>query len=83
MKNTRWHCRKFQHELVKILDDKNVSEDSSQKPLVVYVGAKTGRDGVHGAAMASESFDDNSEAKRPNVQIGDPYYEKLLVEALS
>jgi phosphoribosylformylglycinamidine synthase II len=70
-----------EHELVKILDDKNVSEDSSQKPLVVYVGAKTGRDGVHGAAMASESFDDNSEAKRPNVQIGDPYYEKLLIES--
>lgn len=48
---------------------------------VVYVGAKTGRDGVHGAAMASESFDENSESKRPNVQIGDPFYEKLLIES--
>lgn len=49
--------------------------------LVVYVGAKTGRDGVHGAAMASESFDENSDAKKPNVQIGDPYFEKLLIES--
>ncbi|GIL18403.1 MAG: phosphoribosylformylglycinamidine synthase subunit PurL [Oligoflexia bacterium] len=48
---------------------------------VVYVGAKTGKDGVHGAAMASESFDENSEAKKPNVQIGDPYFEKLLIES--
>ena len=49
--------------------------------LVVYVGAKTGRDGVHGASMASASFDEDSESKKPNVQIGDPYYEKLLIEA--
>lgn len=49
--------------------------------LVVYVGAKTGKDGVHGAAMASESFDENSEAKKPNVQIGDPFFEKLLIES--
>ncbi|MCC7405556.1 MAG: phosphoribosylformylglycinamidine synthase subunit PurL [Bdellovibrionales bacterium] len=48
---------------------------------VVYVGAKTGRDGVHGASMASESFDANSEAKKPTVQIGDPFYEKLLIES--
>jgi len=48
---------------------------------VVYVGAKTGKDGVHGAAMASESFDANSDAKKPNVQIGDPYFEKLLIES--
>jgi phosphoribosylformylglycinamidine synthase II len=48
---------------------------------VVYVGAKTGKDGVHGAAMASESFDENSEAKKPNVQIGDPFFEKLLIES--
>lgn len=48
---------------------------------VVYVGAKTGRDGIHGAAMASASFSDNSEDKKPNVQIGDPFYEKLLIEA--
>jgi phosphoribosylformylglycinamidine synthase len=49
--------------------------------LVVYVGAKTGKDGVHGASMASESFDENSEKKKPNVQIGDPYFEKLLIES--
>lgn len=48
---------------------------------VVYVGAKTGRDGIHGASMASESFDEESESKRPTVQIGDPFYEKLLIEA--
>lgn len=48
---------------------------------VVYVGAKTGRDGVHGASMASESFDDNSAAKKPTVQIGDPFFEKLLIES--
>lgn len=48
---------------------------------VVYVGAKTGRDGVHGAAMASESFDNDSDSKKPNVQIGDPYFEKLLIES--
>jgi phosphoribosylformylglycinamidine synthase subunit PurL len=48
---------------------------------LVYVGAKTGRDGVHGASMASESFDEDSESKRPTVQIGDPFYEKLLIES--
>ncbi len=48
---------------------------------VVYVGAKTGRDGVHGASMASASFDNDSESKKPNVQIGDPFFEKLLIEA--
>lgn len=48
---------------------------------VVYVGAKTGRDGVHGASMASESFDEDSEAKKPNVQIGDPFFEKCLIES--
>ncbi len=49
--------------------------------LIVYAGAATGRDGVHGAAMASESFDSDMEKKKPNVQIGDPFYEKLLIEA--
>ena len=48
---------------------------------VVYVGAKTGRDGVHGASMASESFEADSEAKRPTIQIGDPFFEKLLIES--
>ena len=47
---------------------------------VLYVGAKTGRDGIHGATMASDAFDDTSEQKRPNVQIGDPFLEKLLLE---
>lgn len=49
--------------------------------LVVYVGAKTGKDGVHGASMASESFDSNSEAKKPTIQKGDPFFEKLLIES--
>ncbi|MFL5336582.1 MAG: phosphoribosylformylglycinamidine synthase subunit PurL [Geminicoccaceae bacterium] len=48
---------------------------------VVYVGAKTGRDGIHGATMASAEFSDASEAKRPTVQVGDPFTEKLLIEA--
>jgi phosphoribosylformylglycinamidine synthase subunit PurL len=48
---------------------------------VVYVGAKTGRDGIHGASMASASFDSDSESKRPTVQVGDPFTEKLLLEA--
>ena len=48
---------------------------------VIYVGAKTGRDGIHGASMASAEFDEQSEEKRPNVQVGDPFLEKLLLEA--
>jgi phosphoribosylformylglycinamidine synthase len=48
---------------------------------VIYVGAKTGRDGIHGATMASESFSEESEKKRPTVQVGDPFTEKLLLEA--
>ncbi len=48
---------------------------------VIYVGSKTGRDGIHGATMASEEFSEQSEAKRPNVQVGDPFLEKLLLEA--
>ena len=47
---------------------------------VIYVGAKTGRDGIHGATMASEEFTDGAEQKRPNVQVGDPFMEKLLLE---
>lgn len=58
-----------------------LSKASGPGNLVVYVGAKTGRDGVHGASMASASFDENSESMKPNVQIGDPFYEKLLIEA--
>ncbi|WP_193371418.1 phosphoribosylformylglycinamidine synthase subunit PurL [Pelagibius marinus] len=48
---------------------------------VVYVGSKTGRDGIHGATMASAEFDEDSEEKRPTVQVGDPFTEKLLIEA--
>lgn len=63
--------------------DEPVALSAAQGPgnLVVYVGAKTGKDGVHGAAMASESFDESSDSKKPNVQIGDPYFEKLLIES--
>jgi phosphoribosylformylglycinamidine synthase len=49
--------------------------------VVLYVGSKTGRDGIHGASMSSESFGDDSESKRPTVQVGDPFQEKLLLEA--
>src|SRR5579885_377792 len=48
---------------------------------VIYVGAKTGRDGIHGASMASAEFTETSKQKRPNVQVGDPFLEKLLLEA--
>lgn len=48
---------------------------------VVYVGSKTGRDGIHGATMASADFDEHSDEKRPTVQVGDPFTEKLLIEA--
>jgi len=48
---------------------------------IVYLGSKTGRDGIHGASMASAEFDDKSDEKRPTVQVGDPFSEKLLLEA--
>ena len=48
---------------------------------MVYVGSKTGRDGIHGATMASAEFDEDTEEKRPTVQVGDPFTEKLLIEA--
>ncbi len=48
---------------------------------VIYVGSKTGRDGIHGATMASDEFKENAEQKKPNVQVGDPFTEKLLLEA--
>lgn len=48
---------------------------------VIYFGSKTGRDGIHGASMASSGFDESSEEKRPTVQVGDPFAEKLLIEA--
>ncbi len=49
--------------------------------VVLYVGSKTGRDGIHGASMSSEEFSEDSESKRPTVQVGDPFQEKLLLEA--
>lgn len=58
-----------------------VSQAKGVGNLVVYVGAKTGRDGVHGASMASESFSSDSASKRPTIQIGDPFLEKLLIES--
>ncbi len=51
-----------------------------EKNLVVYLGPKTGKDGIHGATMASEEFDEESEDKRPTVQVGDPFMEKLVME---
>ncbi len=48
---------------------------------IIYVGSKTGRDGIHGASMASSNFDDKTEEKKPTVQVGDPFTEKLLLEA--
>ena len=48
---------------------------------VIYVGSKTGRDGIHGASMASTEFDNKAEEKKPTVQVGDPFAEKLLLEA--
>lgn len=62
-------------------DPITTSKASGVGNLVVYVGAKTGRDGVHGASMASESFSDSKESKKPTIQIGDPFYEKLLIES--
>ncbi len=50
---------------------------------VVYVGSKTGRDGIHGATMASAEFDEDSESKKPTVQVGDPFTEKLLIRGMS
>jgi phosphoribosylformylglycinamidine synthase len=59
------------------------SEASGIGKPIVYVGSRTGRDGIHGATMASAEFDDESEVKRPTVQVGDPFTEKLLIETRS
>jgi phosphoribosylformylglycinamidine synthase subunit PurL len=58
----------------------NARASGAGNPLL-YVGSRTGRDGIHGATMASESFDKESEQKRPTVQVGDPFTEKILMEA--
>lgn len=62
-------------------DELALSKAKGEGNLVVYVGAKTGRDGIHGASMASESFDEKSSQNRSTVQIGDPFFEKLLIES--
>jgi phosphoribosylformylglycinamidine synthase len=68
---------------VGIAEQKNIyyARGAAPNQPVVYVGSKTGRDGIHGATMASASFDDDAEAQRPTVQVGDPFTEKLLLEA--
>ena len=60
---------------------KSFTQKQKVKKPVVYVGSKTGRDGIHGASMASAEFDENSDEKKPTVQVGDPFTEKLLMEA--
>jgi phosphoribosylformylglycinamidine synthase len=68
---------------VGLADTDKIFYSKASKPglPVVYLGSKTGRDGIHGASMASAEFDDSSEEKRPTVQVGDPFAEKLLLEA--
>ena len=68
---------------VGLVDATRIFYSAAGKPghPVVYVGSKTGRDGIHGATMASAEFDEKSEEKRPTVQVGDPFTEKLLLEA--
>ncbi|MHA6287004.1 phosphoribosylformylglycinamidine synthase subunit PurL [Maricaulis sp. CAU 1757] len=68
---------------VGLADADNIFYARGAKPgqPIVYVGSKTGRDGIHGATMASAEFDDESEEKRPTVQVGDPFTEKKLIEA--
>jgi phosphoribosylformylglycinamidine synthase II len=68
---------------VGIADAKRIFYSAAAGPgnPVIYVGAKTGRDGIHGATMASAEFSEDAEAKRPTVQVGDPFTEKLLIEA--
>ncbi len=62
-------------------DEIFLAKASGEGNPVIYVGAKTGRDGIHGASMASAEFTEESKQKRPNVQVGDPFLEKLLLEA--
>ncbi len=68
---------------VGIVKKERIFRGIARKPgsIVLYVGSKTGRDGIHGATMASDSFDEKSEERRPTVQVGDPFTEKLLLEA--
>ena len=66
-----------------LIDHKDIQKGSAKGVgnTVMYVGAKTGRDGIHGATFASEELSEASEEKRPAVQVGDPFMEKLLLEA--
>ncbi|WNF36880.1 phosphoribosylformylglycinamidine synthase subunit PurL [Bacillaceae bacterium IKA-2] len=68
---------------VGLIDHKDIQKGQAKGVgnSVMYVGASTGRDGIHGATFASEELDENSDAKRPAVQVGDPFMEKLLIEA--
>ncbi|WP_100330182.1 phosphoribosylformylglycinamidine synthase subunit PurL [Bacillus xiapuensis] len=68
---------------VGLIDHKDIKKGQAKGVgnTVMYVGAKTGRDGIHGATFASEELSDQSEEKRPAVQVGDPFMEKLLIEA--
>lgn len=68
---------------VGLIDHKDIKKGQAHGVgnTVMYVGAKTGRDGIHGATFASEELTDQSESKRPAVQVGDPFMEKLLLEA--
>ena len=68
---------------VGLIDHKDIQKGQARGVgnTVMYVGAKTGRDGIHGATFASEELTEDSEAKRPAVQVGDPFMEKLLLEA--
>ena len=63
------------------LEDLTTAEASGQGNPVLYLGSATGKDGIHGATFASDTLGEDNEAKRPNVQIGDPFAEKLLIEA--
>ncbi len=63
------------------LDSITTAEASGPGNPVLYLGSSTGKDGIHGATFASDALDENNDAKRPNVQIGDPFAEKLLIEA--
>lgn len=62
------------------LDDITTAAAAGDGNPVIYIGSATGKDGIHGATFASEALDDESDAKRPNVQIGDPFAEKMLIE---
>ena len=68
---------------VGLIDHKDIQKGQAKGVgnTVMYVGAKTGRDGIHGATFASEELTEASDEKRPAVQVGDPFMEKLLLEA--